>query len=342
MALHPTILADLTAAAGKAPYYLLPLPEARAQVKQAYLGKLPPVAVASVRELAVPGPAGPIPVRVYTPFERGPRPLVVFFHGSGFTVLDLDSHDDICRHICRQSGCVVASVDYRLAPEHRFPAAPDDCLAATRWLADHAQVLGCAPGPIALAGDSAGACLAAVTALRLRDEGGPVLGALLMWYPVTDHPSTGWPSYAAFGQGYGLSAEGMAWFWAQYLGDAREAAHPHASPLRAGDLGGLPPTWLMTAEYDVLRDEGDAFGRRLREAGVAVLLDRGRGMNHGFLKYIGVLDEATRAIAQATAWLRHTLVAGPCGAATHPGRSAARHSAGAPQRSHGRKPEETQ
>lgn len=215
MALHPTILADLTAAAGKAPYYLLQLPEARAQVKQAYLGKLPPVAVASSRELAVPGPAGDIPARVYTPLAPGPHPLAVFFHGSGFTVPDLDSHDDICRHICRQSGCLVASVDYRLPPERRFPAAPDDCLAA------------------------------------------------------------------------------------------------------------------VTAQ-------------RLREAGVAVLLDRGRGMNHGFLKYIGVLDEATRAMAQATAWLRHTLVAGLSGVATHPGRSTARHSAGAPQRSHGRKPEETQ
>jgi acetyl esterase len=304
MRVHPTILADLEAAAGKEPYYRLPLPQAREAARQAWLGRAPVVPVAAVREITVPGPASAMRVRLYSPDELGSRPLVVFFHGSGFTLLDLDTHDNLCRALCVHSGCVVASVDYRLAPEHPFPAGPQDCLAATRWLAAHAEELGCQEGTHALAGDSAGGCLAAVTALRLHQDGGPRPEALVMWYPVTDHFSTGWPSFTKFGQGYGLSAEGMAWFWQQYLPDASLARHQDVSPLRAPSLEGLPPTWVMTAEYDVLRDEGEAFARRAIEHGVTVQLHRAAGMNHGFIKYAGAIDEATQAIASAGAWLR--------------------------------------
>lgn len=307
MPLHPTILAELEASAGKAPYFRLPLAQAREAARQAWLGRAPLVPVAAVQEIAVPGPAGAIRVRLYTPFEAGPRPLVVFFHGSGFTLLDLDTHDNVCRALCARSGCVVASVDYRLAPEHPFPAGPRDCLAATQWLATHARQIGCRDGAYALAGDSAGACLAAVTALRLRDDGGPSPDALVMWYPVTDHCNARWPSYREFAQGCGLSAEGMAWFWAQYLPDASRAHEPEVSPLRAPSLAGLPPTWLMTAEYDVLRDEGEAFARRAREHGVPVRLQRAAGMNHGFIKHAGVIEDATQAITSAADWLRDSV-----------------------------------
>lgn len=305
MPLHPTLLAELQASAGKAPYYLLPLPQAREAARQAWLARGPLVPVAAVREIDVPGPAGAIRVRLYTPTEEGPHPLVVFFHGSGFTLLDLDTHDNLCRGLCAQSGCVVASVDYRLAPEHPFPAGPADCIAATRWLVAHADELGCIEGAFALAGDSAGACLAAATGLHLSDQEGPSPAAMLMWYPVTDHPGAQWPSYAAFAQGCGLTAQGMAWFWSQYLRDETQASE--ASPLRASSLAGLPPLWVTTAEYDVLRDEGEAFANRAQREGVQVHLHRAAGMNHGFMKYAGLIDEATQSMAQAGAWLRATV-----------------------------------
>lgn len=317
MPLHPVIAADLRAAAEATPYWRLPLREARAAARVPYLRrKTAPVEVGAVRELDVPGiggNSGAIRVRVYTPFGAGPHPLVVFFHGSGFTLLDLDTHDDLCRRLCLASGSVVASVDYRLAPEHPFPAGPADCVAATRWLAEHANELGCVEGALALAGDSAGACLAAATALHLRDANGVQADALVLWYPVTDHPSSHWPSYNEFGQGFGLSAEGMGWFWQQYLGDlGNDATKPRvdaASPLRASSLAGLPRIWLASAECDVLRDEGEAFALRAQREGVTVQWHRAAAMNHGFMKYAGVIDEATQSMALAGAWLGATLQA---------------------------------
>ncbi len=311
MPLHPTIAADLRTAAELTPYWRLPLAQARQAARVPYLRrKTAPVEVAAVRDLDLPGDAGAIRVRVYTPFDDAPRPLVVFFHGSGFTVLDLDTHDEFCRRLCVASGGVVASVDYRLAPEHPFPAGPADCVAATRWLAAHANELGCIEGALALAGDSAGACLAAVTALHLRDAGGLQADALVLWYPVTDHPSSRWPAYTEFEQGFGLSAEGMGWFWQQYLGDVTKATKSRedaASPLRAASLAGLPPLWLASAECDVLRDEGEAFAQRARREGVPVQLHRVAAMNHGFMKYAGLIDEATQSMARACDWLRAIL-----------------------------------
>lgn len=307
MALHPVIQAALRAAEGVPPYHALPLAQARAQAKLGYAAAKPQVPVGAVRDLCIPGPAGELPVRVYTPAGPGPHPIVVFFHGSGFVVLDLDSHDDICRRLCAGASSVVVSVDYRLAPEHKFPSAPDDCLAATRWAALHAGALGGDATRIALAGDSAGGCLAAVTALRLRDEGGPALRALLLLYPVTDYPSDPPDSYRSYGTGYGLTHAGMSWFWDQYLADPSTARHPHVSPLRMDTPEGLPSTYVMVAEYDVLRDEGEAFARRLSAAGITTASRCSAGMNHGFLKYTGVIDEADAAMAHACAWLKNVL-----------------------------------
>ena len=303
MPLHPVIQAALAAAAAIPPYDSLPLAEARAQVKLGYASNKAQVPVPAVRNLS----AGDTPIRVYTPSGEGPHPLLVFFHGSGFVLLDLDSHDDICRRLCSGASCVVVSVDYRLAPEHKFPAGPDDCLAATRWVAAHAAEVNADPTRLVVAGDSAGGCLAAVTALRIRDEGGPALRGQLLFYPVTDYPSQPNGSYIAFGSGFGLTASGMQWFWDHYLPDPSAASHPHASPLRARSLIGLPSACVLTAEYDVLRDEGEAFARRLGEAGVRTLARRCAGMNHGFLKYAGVIEEADAAMAQACAWLREIL-----------------------------------
>ena len=307
MSLHPEIQQALTAAVGLPSYADIPIAQARALAKLAHPANPTPVPVGAVRDMSIPGPGGPIPARLYQP--KAPPgaallPALVYFHGSGFVVLDLDSHDDICRRLCAGAACVVLSVDYRLAPEHKFPAAPDDCLAATRWLAAQADALGIDASRIALAGDSAGACLAAVTAQRIRDEGGPALCGQLLFYPVTDFPDTPAGSYIECGQGYGLTRERMLWFWEQYLAQPAQAVLPMASPMRAPSLAGLPAACVLTAQYDVLRDEGHAYARRLREAGVHTLERCFEGMNHGFLKYCGAIDQADSAMNEACAWLR--------------------------------------
>jgi acetyl esterase len=265
--------------------------------------------VASAADRTVSGPGGPLGLRVYTPPGAGPFPLLVFFHGGGFVLCDLDTHDPVCRNLCAGAGCVVVSVDYRLAPEHRFPAAPDDCLAAARWAAEHAAELGADPARIAVAGDSAGGALAAVTALRVRDEGGPRLAGQLLIYPVTDLEMPARPSFVENGEGYGLTGEDMAWFRGHYLNDPSEARHPHASPMHAPDLRGLPPALVVTAEYDPLRDEAEDYAARLRDAGVTTAACRYDGVIHGFFSLAGLVDKGGAALEETCAWLRSVLAA---------------------------------
>jgi len=260
--------------------------------------------VASVEDRHIPGPARDIRVRIYRPDRRDARPVVAFFHGGGFLICSIETHDAMCRRLCRLGEAVVVSVEYRLAPEHKFPAAPDDCLAATKWVAAHAAALGGDPARLVVAGDSAGGNLAAVTALRARDEGGPKLRAQMLIYPVADHHSVQRPSYTEHGVGCGLTRTTMMWFWDQYLTDPAEGAHPHASPLRATSLAGLPQAYIVTGGYDLLRDEGEAYAAGLRAAGVAVDLVRYEDMNHGFLNWVGLIDRSTEAMAAACAWLR--------------------------------------
>ena len=310
MPLHPHIQAALKAAIGAVPYAQLDVAQARAAAKRGYAKIGLPFQVGAVHNLQIAGPGGPMSLRIYLPQGDGPHPVIIFFHGSGFVVLDLDTHDDICRRLCAGASCMVVSVDYRLAPEHKFPAAPDDCLAATRWVAEHANAYGGDAMRMVVAGDSAGGCLAAVTALRIRDEGGPALSGQLLWYPVTDCPFTGpngYTSYATYGTGYGLTSAGMQWFWDHYLDEPALASHPHASPMQMVTPVGLPSAYVTVAEFDVLRDEGEAFARRLHEAGVETVSRCQVGMNHGFLKYTGILGEADAAIDDACAWLRRVL-----------------------------------
>ena len=263
-----------------------------------------PAEVAAVREQMIDGPGGGLRLRIYTPHGTGPFPLLVFFHGSGFVLCSLDTHDGMCRNLCAGAGCVVVSVDYRLAPEHKFPAGLDDCLHATSWAAAHAAELGADPARIAVAGDSAGANMAAVTALRVRDEGGPALCGQLLLYPVTDYHTPGTPSYSDNAEGYGLTRATMEWFWDHYLSDASEGMHPHASPLRAASLAGLPPALVITAEYDPLCDEGELYAERLRQEGVATESSRYDGVNHGFMFWTGIVDKAGAAMNQSCRWLR--------------------------------------
>jgi acetyl esterase len=262
--------------------------------------------VARVEELRTPGPAGEIPVRLYRPDASGPLPLLVFFHGGGFVLCDLDTHDATCRRLALRAGCAVLSVDYRLAPEAKFPAAPEDCWAATAWAAANAARLGVDAARIAVAGDSAGGNLAAVVAVMSRDRGGPSLVHQLLVYPVTDLVGfeVSHASYAENAEGYLLTAAMMRWFAGHYLERAGDARSPLASPLLAPDLSGLPPATLLSAEFDPLRDEGELYAERLRRAGVPVEQRRWGGMIHGFFAMTELLDAAQEAMDWSAARLR--------------------------------------
>jgi len=267
-----------------------------------------PEAVERIEERSVPGPAGEIPVRLYWPGGAGPFPVLVFFHGGGFVVCNLDSHDGVCRSLANGAGCVVVSVDYRLAPEHPYPAAPEDCYAATEWVAAHADELDIDPARMAVGGDSAGGNLATVVALMARDKGGPTLRFQLLVYPVTNRNfKTG--SYKENADGYFLTREMMQWFWQQYTPSEERAAEPYASPMRAKDVSGLPPGLCITAGFDPLRDEGEAYAAKLRAAGVELQSQRYDGMFHGFFSMTTLLDVAREAMSDACTALRRGLEA---------------------------------
>ncbi len=262
-----------------------------------------PVPVGSVRDLSFPGPAGPLRARLYRATAGSEiLPLIVFFHGGGMVLGNLDSHDQTCRSLCAGAGCAVLAIDYRLAPENKFPAAPDDCLAAVRWAAANAASLGADPARLAVAGDSAGGNLAAVTALRLRDEGGPQLRGQLLIYPMTDWHDPPTPSALENAEGYFLSRNDMVWFWEQYVATEEDGTHHYAAPLRAKDLSGLPPALVITAEYDPLRDEGESYAERLKAAGVPTQATRYDGVIHGFFSM--PLARGVAAIAESCEWLK--------------------------------------
>jgi acetyl esterase len=262
-----------------------------------------PEPVAKVEDRTVPGSAGQIPVRIYTPQGSGPFPVLVYFHGGGWVIGNVDTHDPTCRTLANAAGCVVVSVDYRLAPEHKFPAAVDDCYAATQWVAANAAAINGDSGRIAIGGDSAGGNLTAVVAIEARERGGPPLVFQLLVYPVTDY-SFSTPSYRDNADGYLLTKDSMVWFWDHYLRSEADGQDYRASPLRASDLTGLPPALVITAEYDPLRDEGEAYAARLQESGVSVTCTRYDGMIHGFYGLTAVVDQARKAVEESVAALR--------------------------------------
>jgi acetyl esterase len=260
-------------------------------------------AVAAITERTIPGPAGDVPATVYRPAGAGPFPLVLFFHGGGFVLPALPHHDHLCRALCNGAGCVVVAVDYRLSPEAPFPAATDDCMAATRWAAQHGALLEADRTRLAVAGDSSGGALAAVTALRCRDEGGPPLVAQVLLCPLTAYPMPPTPSGLAYARGYLLTRARLLWYLQQYV-SATAAAHPYAFPLAAPDLRDLPPALIITAEYDILRDEGERYAARLRATRVPTTLARYPGMIHGFFAMPGLLAQAQQAIDESVHWLK--------------------------------------
>ncbi len=289
---------------GARPYHAMTVAEARrAMAGYAKLGGRP-APVQRIEDRGVYGPGGTIPVRLYVPASGPPFPALVFFHGGAFVTGSIATHEPMCRALANGSGCVVISADYRLAPEHKFPAAVEDCYAVTCWAAENAAALGIDAGRIAVGGDSAGGTLAAVVARWARDRGGPPLAFQLLLYPVTDYlPDL--PSRRENRQP--ISNDDLVWVWRHYLNAPEDGTDPSAVPLRAADLRGLPPALVLTAEYDPLRDEGNLYAERLQAAGVPTTLVQYDGMTHGFLSLAGVIDRGKAALAQAAAALRSAL-----------------------------------
>ncbi len=280
--------------------------QARAKMQALMENRPTPVAeVYRVEDRTITGPAGnTIPIRIYTPEARTPLGVLVFFHGGGWVLGDLESHDGLCRDLTNGAGCVVVSVGYRLAPEHKFPAAPEDCFAAARWVAENAASLGGDPARLAVGGDSAGGNLAAAVALMARDRGGPQLRLQLLLYPCID-AADDTPSHKEFAQdGFILSKADMDWFWGHYLSSEADRRNAYACPSRAPSLAGLPPALVLTASLDPLRDEGERYASQLRLAGVPVTCTRYDGVTHGFVSFAAALEQGKKGLAQATEALR--------------------------------------
>ena len=295
-------LLDMMAAAGVPELNTLPVEDARnlMDMMPEWSG-LMPESVAGVEDRLIPGRARQIPVRVYTPRGHGPFPVLVSFHGGGFNLCSIETHDEFCRALTNAADCIVVSVGYRLAPEHKFPAGADDCYATTKWVVENADAIGGDPTRVAVGGDSAGGNLAAVVTLMARDRGTPPLVYQLLIYPVTNF-AFDTPSYRENAKGYFLTKDVMVWHWNQYLESEADGQNGYASPLQAEDLRGLPPALVITAEFDPLRDEGEAYAARLREAGVPVVCTRYNGMIHGFLSM--PFDKGQKARQEAAAGLR--------------------------------------
>ena len=294
---------DRVAAANLPSYAEIGAPAARTMYRETR-GKLQsaPPDVARVEDLSASG----IPLRHYRPLGWEPGdvlPVLVYFHGGGWTIGDLDTHDGVCREYCNLVHCSVVSVDYRLAPEHRFPAAVEDAVAATRWVHRNAAALGVDPERIAVGGDSAGANLATVVALTFRDEGGPPLAFQVLVYPATDMAADS-PSHAEFAVGYMLTREAIQWFRGNYLRGPEDIADWRASPLRARDFSRLPTAYVITAGFDPLRDEGRAYAQALEAAGVTVTYECFEGMIHGFITMSGAIAAGHHAIYRSATALR--------------------------------------
>jgi acetyl esterase len=294
--------------AGRPAYESLSPAEAREYYRQARFVTNPePPLLKSVEPLTIPAPHGSIPARRYTPKtlrqSNGLAPCLIFFHGGGWVIGDLDTHDVVCRKLADEGQLIVISVDYRLAPEHKFPAAVDDALEATAWIAGHAKELGIDASRLLVGGDSAGGNLAAVVALAARDGNGPTISGQVLIYPATDfsmtHPSHREPETSIL-----LTHSVIRWFRDHYLRSAADEGDWRASPARAERLAGLPPAFVLTAGADPLRDEGEEYAKRLKQAGVAVTFRTFPGQFHGFITMGKLLNQANIAGAEIGAWLR--------------------------------------
>ncbi|MFM1988668.1 MAG: hypothetical protein RJA99_1625 [Pseudomonadota bacterium] len=308
--LHPQAraLLDLIASSGIPPTHTLSPADARRFYRERRTFTQPdPPPLPEVRDLAADGPAGPIPLRLYRPrTDAGALPVLVYYHGGGWVIGDLDTHDVLCRELALQAGCAVVAVDYRMGPEDRFPAAVDDCVAATRWVRANATALGVDASRLAVGGDSAGGNLAAVVAIAARDAGDLPIAFQLLIYPATDQRRVA-PSHTANAQGYLLTADSMRYYHDHYIDDPKHDLDWRASPLLAESLAGLPPALVLVAGYDPLRDEGVQYAQRLTESGCRATLVSFERMIHGFVPMGRAIDEAREAVAMCADALRRGL-----------------------------------
>lgn len=276
----------------------LPLDQGRRSFAELLASLMATAEVAAVEDHGIPGPTGDMRIRIYRPVRSERLPVVVYFHGGGWVFGDVETHDGVCRQLAGASRALVVSVDYRRPPESRFPEPVDDCYAATRWVYEHAATIGADATRLAVAGDSSGGNLAAATALKARDSGGPPIVFQLLLFPATA-AAFSTPSYAEFADDAFLSRDEMLWYWDKYLASKADAGHPYASPLYAESLAGLPPALVITCEYDPLRDDGERYAARLQAAGVATTVTRYAGMIHGFMLMGAKIDAARLAFDQA-------------------------------------------
>lgn len=269
------------------------------------LAMLPPSSakIAGTEDRSIPGPAGDVPIRIFTPEGTGPFPVLVYFHGGGFVIGSLDDYNSICQEVCSLAGCVVVAVDYRLAPEHKFPAAPDDCYAATQWVAENAASISVDAQRIAVGGDSAGGNLAAVVSRLARDNNGPTICAQLLIYPVTNGGDP-MPSMSENAEGYLLTAKDMEWFVGHYAGSASDLSDPRLDALGVKDLSNLPPAWVTTCEFDPLRDEGEAYAAALSRNGVSTTIRRSNGNIHGAWTFFTAMSPGRAMMDDACQWLK--------------------------------------
>lgn len=309
---------DAMVASGEPHLSTLSVTEARARVRAVLVSKRPPLPLHSVEDVSLPAPAGALRLRLYRPRE-GRLPLALFLHGGGWTVNDVDTHDELCRRLAKRSGWLLASLEYRKAPEHKHPAALEDAHLAYRWLDDHTAALGCLPARPALVGESSGAMLAASLSVLLRDLGGPLPSHQVLAYPATDRFDR-WPSYTERGSGYILDRELMRWYLDHLTPEGSDGDEPYLVPLATENLAGLPPTLILTAEFDPLRDEGIAYAKRLADAGVRVDHIHAADQMHGFLLLSRAVPKAGALTDRIGDWLARATPTHTISAAA-PGRS---------------------
>jgi acetyl esterase len=303
-------LLDVIDAAGLTPIHTLSVADARERMRATLIAMTEPLTLISVEDVCLGTPGGPLRLRLYRPRE-GTLPAALFLHGGGWTLNDLDTHDDLCRRLAKRSGWMFASLDYRRAPEHKHPAALEDAYHAYRWLSDNARLIGCDPTCGAVVGESSGGTIAASLTLLLRDSGAPMPSYQVLAYPLMDGVDR-WPSRGEYGSGYILDIQQVRWFLGNYIPPECDPADPYLFPILSRDLSGLPPTLVMTAEFDPLRDEGISYAQKLAQAGVAVEHLHAADQMHGFLLLSRAVDRAGQLVTHlADALASHAAGADP-------------------------------
>jgi acetyl esterase/lipase len=300
-------LLDKAKAAGASPVYFLPVLQARARMEELFKNPDPPEDMYSVKEVVIPGPMRGLALRMYRPVEETGLGCLIFIHGGGWTVNSINTHDAVCRRLSKLGNCIVLSVDHRMSPEFKYPAALEDTYTALQWAFDNGSQHGWDATRVAIGGDSTGGTLATTAALLNRDRGGLQLKYQILIYPVTDYYLPGTVSYVENATGYSLNRDFMIWFWQNYLPVNVDFNDPYLCPLRAADLSDLPPALILTAEYDPLRDEGREYANRLRSAGVPVELWHYDNQMHGFIMQTRAIDRAREALEKVGHTLRDVL-----------------------------------